>query len=100
MLKKDIAMQQSKERLQKDLQRSTRQKIDPFLLDTFDPARREDGTEVGVWLKRKRPKVRVGPVVEEEVTTTTVESDGTSISGRQAKDGALALVGYDSDSDS
>ncbi|KAJ6261310.1 hypothetical protein Dda_3979 [Drechslerella dactyloides] len=99
MLKKDIAMQQSRERLQKDLRRSTRQKIDPFLHDTFDPSRRDDGAGVGVWLKRRRPKARECRTDDEDAATT-IDGVGTVPPEREATSGALGLVEYDSDSDS
>ncbi|KAK6354848.1 hypothetical protein TWF696_003980 [Orbilia brochopaga] len=99
MLKKDIAMQQSRERLQKDLRRSTRQKIDPFLHDTFDPTRREDSAEVGVWLKRKRPKAQEGPTDDGGVAVAANSAE-TVVPEREAKRGLLGLVEYDSESDS
>lgn len=104
MLKKDIAMKQSKERLQRDLRRSTRQKMDPFLQDTFDPSRKEqDSADVGIWLKRKRPRPQVSDqdiatVGNEEVTEN--QGDPVGVLQDDVKGSGLGLVGYDSDSDS
>ncbi|KAK6349028.1 hypothetical protein TWF730_009788 [Orbilia blumenaviensis] len=104
MLKKDIAMQQSRERLQRDLRRSTRQKMDPFLQDTFDPLRKEhDGADVGIWLKRKRPQPQ-GP--EQTISKIGTEepaepqNDPASVAQDDLKGSGLGLVEYGSDSDS
>ncbi|KAK6512244.1 hypothetical protein TWF481_001134 [Arthrobotrys musiformis] len=102
MLKKDIAMKQSKDRLQRDLRRSTRQKMDPFLQDTFDGSSlKGEGADVGIWLKRKRSRPQVA---DQDVVTSGNEDSQDPDSGAQddpkGSGPGLGLVGYDSDSES
>ncbi|EPS42041.1 hypothetical protein H072_4044 [Dactylellina haptotyla CBS 200.50] len=101
MLKKEIAMQQSRARLQNDLRRSTRQKIDPFLHDTFDPTKKEqEGAEVGTWLKRKRPKPRDPSALDTEDGAELGIGQPDKIQVEPLKSSGLGLVEYGSDSDS
>ncbi|KAF3917876.1 hypothetical protein ABW20_dc0107386 [Dactylellina cionopaga] len=100
LLRKEIAIQQSKERLQKDLRRSTRQRIDPFLHETFDHARKEqEGGEVGIWLKRKRTKNEEVPTSEAEDTPESGNEQVDKTSRDESKATVIGLVEYASDSD-
>ncbi|KAF3909695.1 hypothetical protein AA313_de0208626 [Arthrobotrys entomopaga] len=101
LLKKELAMQKSKERLQNDLRRSTRQKLDPFLQDTFDPSKRDgENAEVGMWLKRKRSKLheRNAQEVDDSAESGTDHTDAAPIEATRTL--GLGLVEYGSDSDS
>ncbi|KAF3936905.1 hypothetical protein ABW19_dt0206665 [Dactylella cylindrospora] len=102
LLKKEIAMQQSKERLQQDLRRSTRQKMDPFLQSASDTTKKEqEGVEFGIWLKRKRQRMD-GEARSTEVQESNQEDSdlNDSVADDTQKKIGLGLVGYDSDSDS
>lgn len=100
--RKERAIQLSKDRLQKDLQRTTRQKIDPFLLEN-----NSDGSTGGnIWLKKKRhheedtiERDKTGSIEEDDKTKYDVSSvPSTPPNESKFATSTLGLVDYDSDS--
>jgi len=100
--RKERAIQLSKDRLQKDLQRTTRQKIDPFLLEN-----NSDGSTGGnIWLKKKRH--HEDDIIETDKTGSIERDDKpkddvSSVPSTPPYEGkfattTLGLVDYDSDS--
>lgn len=96
LLKKELIMQQSKDRLQRDLRRSTRQKLDPFLQNTHDSNKKShENPGFGLYLKRKRVQA------EDESGKVDAQVEQVEIQDEtQIKTPDLGLVGYGSDSDS